>query len=160
MNKHFVVDIVSFQVSSHREPEEYGSWSSEYQNKFNSVSLSDKSSYRSTSAFKDAKIGDVVFVVWAEYSTGDSFGHAASGSIDIIDVFSDVKLANALKNQLKTEGVIKDKYGREKRPDWQNSSIKYKNQDGIEITYNRSWLGYFESLDEIHISTALVGPDK
>lgn len=78
----------------------------------------------------DIDVGDIIYLVIAVWSTGDSFGHDMGANSEIFGVFKTYEEAEKLKTNLKT-GNGYDKY-------------------------QLPWDGYFESLDYITIHSRTV----
>ena len=70
--------------------------------------------------------GDIIHLVWAEYTTSDSFG-SDGGNYELLEVFTNVE--EAFKQKDFYEGVNDDRY---------------------------PWCGYFERLDGVHVTTLRV----
>lgn len=145
------VDIASYCDNSQRSDEPYGDWSESYSNSLKSVTKSSKSS-NVLSKF-DFKKGDSAFLVWVEYSTGNSFGRSDRGCTEVIGIFKDVKHAKELAEKIQNHNDGKDvdtikgdKY-----------AYKFKTEDGqlFECGF-ASWVGYFENLEEIHIDHVTI----
>lgn len=85
----------------------------------------------------DAQPGDVVFVVLADYESGNTFGRSG-GQYQLLDVFTDVKDAYALAKAAQ--------------------DVEHGDFNLIHAgkEYYVSWTGYFESLQAIRVMTALV----
>jgi hypothetical protein len=83
------------------------------------------------------------YLVYAEYTTGDSFG-STSGHICWIDLF-----ATELKANDAMDAALADP------PDgatWESRySFKYTDEAGNESTGSRPWVGYFEHLDKMEV---------
>lgn len=82
--------------------------------------------------------GDLIYVVIANYSGGDSFGHASRKYVDVCSINKD---SNIAYDNLRALGS--------KKP-----IITLDN--GGTHSYYRSWDGYFESLDSLEIHTMIV----
>ena len=93
----------------------------------------------------DCKVGDDVYVLWAIWSTGDSFGFAEGGQSEVIGVFKNEKLANDNKRLLNdaTHGIV-----------------KIVTDDGSKFEYYIPWGGYFENLDEIKVEKRTIKKEK
>jgi hypothetical protein len=95
--------------------------------------------------------GDIVYIVWAEYTTGDSFG-TDYGQYELIAAFVDEekakKCAKACKdfeeNQNSTY-LDSDRY-----------SLKVELDNGQTYTVHVPWTGYFESLERVHVTTKTI----
>lgn len=150
---HLYVKIEKHCVHSYREDREWGSWEESYRNSLEGVSLDKDHYYWANSCPVDFEVkkGDVVYVIWAEYSSGDSFGRGERNSTDVVHVFMNKDLAReAYQSLLNTPVKEHDK-------DWYDSwNAKFMSDSGEEIIYHRPWLGYFDSLDEIHVEEAIV----
>lgn len=86
----------------------------------------------------DAKPGDIVHIVLAQYSTGDTFGRDGC-QVSVMDVFKDNHDAVSLYMALK---------------DVTDFSVKHNGRE-----YYIPWVGYFESLDYLDIKTLIVQND-
>lgn len=92
----------------------------------------------------ELKEGDIVYVVYAVYSTGNSFGHQADGSFEFISVHKDETIAHDNARGLK-EGTQKF----------------LKQDDGTETPYTwYPWDGYFESLTYIQVESQILDKKK
>lgn len=78
------------------------------------------------------------YLVWLEYSTGDSFGTSNKGSTLACGIFQCLKSANELKK------AIEDSSG--------NSPIKLITSDGQEFEIHDCWTDYFGGLDNVNIT--------
>jgi hypothetical protein len=92
------IDFNHTLTDSHRADEEYGDWSESYYNSLNSVKLASDIPDLVTSL--DIKEGDDIFVVWAEWTTGDSFGSSECGEYEPFGVFKDYESAYVLESFL------------------------------------------------------------
>lgn len=83
--------------------------------------------------------GNIYFLVYAIYSTGDSFHKEQCGEIEFVDLFATFEEAEALADALKvgTEYTL--------------------NHNGR--IYHLPWVGYFENLEEIHVSPVIFVPE-
>ena len=84
------------------------------------------------------------YVLWAQYSTGDTFGHDAGACVAIlaISLKNDEKLDEIEKAYLTPKHAKKLVLPQASFPEWAN----YFKDDNIP------WVGYFESLDSINIT--------
>jgi hypothetical protein len=127
-----------FCTHSEREPEAYGSWSEEYDVDFDGIEKTKE--YPDIVSVHNLKRGDMCYVVWALWSTGDSFGCSRNGEYEALALFIDNAAAEDFRNQL-----IKSDNG-----SYEYSTV-IKCLDGQELTVNKGWTGYFESLSDINI---------
>lgn len=109
------------------------SWSSDCSNRLKEVSKTKE--YPDVTCEFDLQIGDVGYLVWAEWSNGDSFGRGNRNSVDSFGLFKDRDSATAFANELKTS------------PD--------RDAKGNRLL-NLPWHGYFENLDEIHVEGVTI----
>jgi hypothetical protein len=139
------VRINDICTHSYREDRDWGHWEETYMNNLESVSLDKDRAYYSESVPVDFEVakGDIVYVLWAEYSTGDSFGRGVRNATDIVHVFKDENKAWDAYRLLMDVGE-KDRSG------------KFVSDTGKEVPYYCPWLGYFEELDALHVDTAIV----
>lgn len=107
------------------------------------VSLSDKDGQHALPADFPVEVGDTVYVVYAVYSTGDSF-HRADG--EYLEVLSFHKnSAIAYKNKESADGPRKDRH---------EMTIEFDN--GKKIKRYCPWDGYFESLNYVSVESCTV----
>lgn len=108
----------------------------------------DKKGYRDlTVAFKVEK-DRPYYLVYVLYDTGDSFGRDEN-RIEFVDLYQSKENAEALKKLIEenhAECHDNDEYSFEKR-----HSLKYKNEEGNEVTFSKSWEGYFENFNGCHV---------
>lgn len=143
-------------VEDYRSGEQYGKWRRAYVNTFRSVTLLRTEQDRNWFGEKvpvafPVKPGDTVFVLWAEYSTGDSFGRE-EGTTDIITVFQNYDTA------LKARDAIYTKVRGPEDPNWRTRATISLQLDGTKTPYDyyAPFMGYFERLDTIHVTPATV----
>lgn len=109
----------------------------------NGISLSDKDGHQALPADFPVEVGDTVYVVYAVYSTGDSF-HRADG--EYLEVLSFHKnSAIAYKNKASAEGPRKDRH---------DMTIEF--DSGAKVQRYCPWDGYFESLDSVSVESFIV----
>ena len=138
-------------VKDKRERGQFGSWSKEYENRLGMVSI--EKDHPDVVADLDIKEGDRVYVVWCEWSDGDSFGRSERGGVEAIGVFKDTNAAIAFAKFIEADNRSdEDSYSKVKT---------FKSEDGQEFTIRGylPWNGYFEHLEEIHIQTVTVAPN-
>jgi hypothetical protein len=91
----------------------------------------------------DVKFGDTVYAVVADYESGDTFGRSG-GHAQVLDVFLTEAEAAALVEAAKDvpKGDEMGRYGFTHN----------------EVDYHRSWVGYFESLNDLDVWAVEVRP--
>jgi hypothetical protein len=105
---------------------------------------SETHTYYGESAGKDipkAKVGDIVYAVVADYSTGDTFGRDG-GHSQVLDFFTDPDVADQLLAAALRDGDNRFSFEFEGR------------------SYSKSWAGYFESLNNLEVWACTVRPDR
>lgn len=98
----------------------------------------------------EVKKGDKIYLLYAVWSTGDSFGHDVGYSIDFISVHKNIDIANSNANVLEN---IEEDINSSWETKW-NGKLMLDNGD--EYKYHIGWLGYFESLDYIRVKEFIV----
>jgi len=84
------------------------------------------------------------YLLYAVYSTGDSFGHDSGGGIEYIGLYTKEELHIAKENERRIEAHDQD----------QKSTLKLLMQnDKDQFDVYVPWHGYFESLDYVSIAT-------
>ena len=130
---------------SYSSNEQYGDWWAHYDFTAPNYAWSlPESSYRSYPyAGPDIEPGTPVFVVYAVWSSGDSFGSNTRGSYEFMSVTTDKN--RALRNM---KALREDK----------KAVLENDNGTTMEMGW-KPWDGYFESLDELSIATVMfMGP--
>ena len=125
------------------EDAEYGSWSREYENSFKSIKRYSENEIKHQVFYSDLNLkpGDEVFVVWAEYSTGDSFGSSSRGSTEVIEIFTSLEEAKDIVDHL------------HKHTEYQFTG---QTVSGRLMNLYCPWHGFFEHLDDIHIEHTII----
>jgi hypothetical protein len=91
----------------------------------------------------DVRVGETVYLVYAVYTSGDSFGTDYAANIDFVAVFRNQALADAVKRDIE-------------KSDGKKSSIKVRLDDGRTFVYGFPWLGYFDSLCYVNVEKFVV----
>lgn len=99
--------------------------------------------------------GDTVHIVYAIYSTGDSFGRNESGCLEFFTVHRDLARAEANADILRAQSSDRTNFGGS-----YNTGAALMTDNGLRLVTHVPWLGYFESLDEVCVETYVVGPDR
>ena len=135
----YKVEIDQICTDSYHADEEWGDWSSYNSNYFKQVTKTDV--YPDITSSLDIKEGELCFVVWAEWSSGDSFGTAHDGNAEALAIFTDVKSAKEFQEKvLNSEGY----------------SVNFTTPDGQIHDVLCPWTGYFETLTDIHIEQTIL----
>lgn len=145
----YKVNIQQHCDHSERSEEEYGSWSESYSNSYESISKVANKQYADVYSTIDLDKQEG-FLVWAEYSTGDSFGNSDRGSVEVLALFSSMAKALEFKKKLE-DWTAKKNDGAYSGTDF-DYNFKAK-VDKQEIQFHVPWLGYFEHLDSINIES-------
>lgn len=151
------VKISSHCDESYHDGEQYGSWHSHSTNTFEELTKCDeKDAYPDVTSIHDFKIGDVAFLVWAEWSTGDSFGHGTNSSSEAFAL-----LKNA-EDAFKLAQALREATGNQKAKKWEDQyRFDWKSSDGQKVSSGfLPWLGYFENLENVYVETIQVGQFK
>jgi hypothetical protein len=83
------------------------------------------------------------FLLYAVYSTGDSFGRDDGQGIEFIGFYREEQVGIAQENQRKIETHLRSQND--------SYSIKLKSPEGKPFDQTTPWVGYFESLDLVEI---------
>jgi hypothetical protein len=110
--------------------------------------------YGDVTADFEVQAGDTVYLVYAIYSTGDSFGHDTNANIEFITVHKDRAIAEANERALNGKTTYLVKGG---NYDW---NVNLQTDTGIVFPYHVPWLGYFESLTGVYVESFTVQPTK
>ncbi len=147
----YVIDIEQYCTHSERENERYGSWSESYDNSFREVHKSNKTTdYPEVVQEVDIPEGTECWVVWLEYSIGDSFGWADRGRVQGIAVFTNYEDANNLTHLLKAKTEYEFTNPNQTWTDV--NQVVYETTYGEVLKiYTGDWTGYFERLEDVYI---------
>lgn len=143
----YKVELEEHTNSYESAQELYGEWSSSsgwYFRKITKVKDIEKS-YADITSELDIDPGEIVNVVWLEYSTGDSFGHAYKGKACAVAIF---KADSYEATEDFVKHINKQQYNSDSEYMYQNV---YEALDGQKIHFYSEWSGYFETLEEVHI---------
>lgn len=135
------VDIERICTHSEREDVEWGSWSESYDNYFNSITKTKEGGYPDITSSIEIKEGEDCFVVWAEWSSGDSFGSGDRNYVEPLAVFKDPESCRTFVTACNRN---------------KDYSFKVATQDGQVIEVYAGWVGYFESLNNINIEQTTI----
>lgn len=140
----YKVNIEKSRDHYEHDGEQFGAWSASSSHSIDTVVLK-TTEYPDITSSIDFQMGDIAFVVWAVWSSGDSFGHESGASSEALGIFKDAKAAFELKNFIESKKWNDD------------HTLDFKTSDGQQIKSNWvGWSGYFESLDYVEITTVLV----
>ena len=102
----YKVEIDSVCTHYEREDVEWGSWSSEHSNYFKQVFKVDKNNYPDIVSSLDIKEGEDCFVVWVEWSSGDSFGWGYRSNTEPLAILKTQDQHKPLKPPVKKLKII------------------------------------------------------
>jgi hypothetical protein len=129
------VSFVKFNVSVYTEvtceadPEdEWSRASTSGSVTVNGATLVEKDGYDCLGVAADLKPGDTIWLVWAQYETGDSFGRDG-GQYELLEV----------------------------QPTYERAIERQKHYASVS-DYSVPWNGYFESLDGIYVEEFVLPP--
>lgn len=138
------VELECTNLGSYRSNEQWGDWSAESEHEL--VGISRCEEYPDIVSSLDIKDGEKCFVVWVQWSSGDSFGHHSGAYSEAFAVFKDKACAEAFAKALRAADVEKQ------------SIITFESEDGQTITINYfPFYGYFESVDFIEVAEMRMG---
>jgi hypothetical protein len=107
---------------------------------FNSLHLSDdENRYAHCYIDGEAKVGDTLYIVYAVYSTGDSFGHDDRASVEVFTAHRVKEVAEFNYRLLEAS-----RHG--------GGSVSLALDDGKFLNTYLPWSGYFESLDDVYMT--------
>lgn len=95
----------------------------------------------------DVNVGDIVYIVWAEYSTGDSFGNDG-GVVEYIAAF--VSETKAWNCQRYIQNTGNRSHGGRTKP------YEIELEDGTKQVLSCPWHGYFEHLEDVHVTEIII----
>ena len=137
----FKVDINQYCTEDYHDGEQWGEWRQSYDNSFRGIEIC-KDEYPDITCLDDVTHGDTAYVVWCEWSHGDSFGHADRGSAEVVAMFKDYETAKKLEEAIYKGPQEKFRFDFE----WGSNKIEMYTP----------WVGYFEHLDDVHIERVTI----
>ena len=111
----------------------------------NGISLSDQDSQYALEPDFDVEVGDTVYVVYAVYSTGDTFHHASGAYLEVLSFHKNGDLAHQNASGARERSNRESAY---------TMTITY--DSGAQVSRHCPWDGYFESLDYIQVDSFVV----
>lgn len=150
-NAHFNSTQTEYTESS----EQWGSWSSSHENSFSDI---EKVTTEYADIYSEIDLDKTkAYLVWAEYSTGNSFGTSTRSQIEIIKLLSSEQDALTLKSYLlkKNEAY---KNGRYHTGDFKVADTVFI--EGKSQKIYTPWEGWFETLEDIHVQEVGLLGDK
>ena len=146
-------DIDSELIESMVAITEYGSWKEEWINRASPIVTKDQKNPDIASEL-DLSVGSTAYVVWAEWSYGDSFGEAVRGSAEAFGIFEHEVFAQQFVDYLNSRrqncgmftGLAED-----------SQVCVFESGDGqvFQLKY-LPWVGYFDNLEQLHIEHVTV----
>ena len=107
----FDVRVETYNTGGYDPEDEWSRDSSSGEVSINRATISNDNYYHNRLGIEaDLKVGDIIYLVWAQYTTGDSFGNDG-GQYELIQVFTDPNLA--FEHKAKMESIKegdKDQY--------------------------------------------------
>ena len=149
MTNKLFVSTETQTVRDYHDGETYGSWERVENYLGSKVALEGKGSIgwfsEEVEVSFEPKVGQWVFVVIVQYSSGDSFGNS-SGNISIAGVYDTPDKAAQVR-----QAILED----EKNNPHSYESLEIPGEASI---YPGDWKGYFESLEDVRIEMEAVRP--
>lgn len=149
----YKVFIDQYCTHSEHSGEQFGSWEESFSNSFDHIEAGSK--YPDVTSPHEFKDGEVGYLVWVEYSTGDSFGRSDRGRVESVALFKNVEDAMALK-----AAMDKHKWNIYWGTKEEVKDFSFTASDGQVIEYKNNyapWTGYFESLNDVNVSQFTFG---
>jgi hypothetical protein len=143
----YMVDIDQYCTHSKFAEERFGDWSESYINTFKKIYKRTAPGSPDIISMHDFAQGEEVYVVWVEYSKGDSFGWADRGGIEAVTVVKDYFTAVEIQTWIEQTTV---------RTNWEyTQDFIASNGENFKI-YVGQWLGYFEHLETVNIEHTII----
>jgi hypothetical protein len=135
------LDIHHVMTDSYSSDEQWGDWSETYDFSVNSASLTKRPGMETEyyGGGETLSSGETIYAIVANWSSGDSFGHADRSSYDVCIINKEKVYAN------QNLGILN------KAEEPRNGPLMLFLDDGTQIAYAPGWTGYFEGLDSLEI---------
>lgn len=139
------VNIKCVCVNSEYGKGEFSNWHASFEASFDSIRHGNTGP-NLASTLKLQK-GETVYVVWANWGSGDSFGFADSKYTEPLAIFTDEYKATAFKEWVLSQSTKNN----------QDCAYTKVYTDGEQIIYvNLAWAGYFSQLSAINCSKTTI----
>lgn len=132
----FEVDQHSWNIGGHDPDDEWSRDSYDGSVSVTGVQLSKVDGYDTLGSEYNYGVGDVCYLVWAQYSTGDTFGRNG-GQYELLEV-------------LPTREEAED------RKKFYENLTDLESENVGQAIGSVPWLGYFESLDFVEVKALVV----
>lgn len=113
------------------------------------ISIAGDNSYPTITYPGVVEPGDKVYLVYAVYSTGDSFGHDESRCLELVSVHKNLDIAEWNYKQI--VGSENDNY---------NTQLTLSQDNGLSWSMSPPWCGYFERLTYAKVCGFTVKPEN
>lgn len=157
----YTFPIDSLLVHNYQEPVEDGSWEKEYENTPPTKIQKTQKTKEKPDVISsiDFNPGSLLYVVWAEWNSGDSFGVSHKGGTEAYGIFADYKSAIEFSEWLKNRDVPLFILSSREKTVEEKARCEFETSDGqsFDIVFI-PWIGYFESLHDIHITPVHLEP--
>lgn len=141
--KYLRLDVSSRRVvTRERDPDD--EWSGEDTSTswtVEGITLLDKDEYNALPADFPVEVGDTVYVVYAVYSTGDSFSHDENGEFETVCFFKTREKAHAAARAVS------------QRTAGESYQMTFETESGAKISRYCPWDGYFERLSYVEVES-------
>jgi hypothetical protein len=142
----YKVNIDSTVIESQTASEPYGDWYCEKIHSMSNIALR-VNEYPDITSNLDIQAGMTAIVVWAIWSTGDSFGTSKCDSAEAMGIFVDPEAATQFASVLeKFSGG--DGAG--------HNCLEITTIDGQHHKVYVPWVGYFEYFETIEVSSVII----
>lgn len=98
------------------------------------------------------KPGDTIYMVWVQWSSGDSFGQDDGANHEVIGFYQTAELAEQARKAVDDE--CRTGYSFEQGGN--RVLVPLFDGSGTREQYTGSWKGYFESLDHVDVQAMIV----
>lgn len=112
-----------------------------------------KLSYESFVSDFHVEVGDTIYLVVAEYSNGDSFGHDYNCGCEVVSTHKTLQAAQEVCDAIHNEDCYVQKKG------VYGDYLRVTASDGVEVNLYPPWRGYFNSLEDVTIIEGTVRND-
>lgn len=138
----YKVKLTQRTHSSDREAGEFGSWASVSTWHCNGVAEKVQE-YPDITSSLDIPVGSNALVVWAQWGSGDSFGHAEGAYAECYGIFTDLDSAVVIQRLLENHR--------------EGDTCSITTPDGQMFSFGHlPWHHYFETLELVKISPIVV----
>lgn len=122
---------------THYETHDDGTWNAAYVNNLEAVTINSQGNM--TTDFI-VNVGDIVYVIWAEYTSGDANGTGINGNAEAIQIYKTLASANAALALINNS----------------TPTVSLTSEGNNPVSFTKPWGSQYNVLGAVHLSVRFV----